>query len=144
MGHLGFEPRTNRLKAEYSSAELMSHKRFKFSSFFEDCFPHHSLRIPPNPVWVKWVVPVFQVAHRRFEDCFPHHPINIPGFGPQRKIIRPVPQLSQDHKKRGETFWILPLNCFLWLVLLTLTYHIRNQEGLSNKPAVHRIITLRL
>lgn len=25
MGHLGFEPRTNRLKAEYSTAELMSH-----------------------------------------------------------------------------------------------------------------------
>ena len=24
MGHLGFEPRTNRLKAEYSTAELMS------------------------------------------------------------------------------------------------------------------------
>ena len=26
MGHLGFEPRTNRLKAEYSTAELMSQK----------------------------------------------------------------------------------------------------------------------
>ncbi len=104
MGHLGFEPRTNRLKAEYSSTELMSHKRIKFSRFFEDCFPHHSLRIPPNPVWVKWVVPVFQVAHRRFEDCFPHHPINIPEFGPWRKIIRPVAQLAQGIKKEGEPF----------------------------------------
>jgi hypothetical protein len=26
MGHLGFEPRTNRLKAGYSTAELISHR----------------------------------------------------------------------------------------------------------------------
>ena len=32
MGHLGFEPRTNRLKAGYSTAELMSQK-VKFSRF---------------------------------------------------------------------------------------------------------------
>jgi hypothetical protein len=82
----------------------MSHKRIKFSRFFEDCFPHHSLRIPPNPVWVKWVVPVFQVAHRRFEDCFPHHPINIPEVAPQRQMIRPVAQLAQGTKKEGESF----------------------------------------
>jgi hypothetical protein len=68
---------------------------------------------------------------------------NIPEFGPWWQIIRPVAQLAQGIKKR-ENLLDSPSSLLLWFVLLTLTYHIRNQEGLSNKPAVHRIITLRL
>ena len=48
-----------------------------------------------------------------FEDCFPHHPINIPGFGPQRKMLRPVTQVSQDHKKEGESFGFSLLIAFM-------------------------------
>jgi hypothetical protein len=62
----------------------------QFSSFFEDCFPHHSLRIPQTPEEVKWVVPVFQVAHRRFEDCFPHHSLRIPQTPEEVKWVVPV------------------------------------------------------
>ena len=34
MGRLGFEPRTNRLKAEYSTVELATPKSTVFSCFF--------------------------------------------------------------------------------------------------------------
>ena len=36
MGHLGLEPRTNRLKAGYSTAELMSQKSLNFRGSGED------------------------------------------------------------------------------------------------------------
>ena len=36
MGHLGLEPRTNRLKAGYSTAELMSQKGLNFQGSEED------------------------------------------------------------------------------------------------------------
>ena len=50
MGHLGFEPRTNRLKAGYSDqTELMSHKRFKFSRCWWSL--NHLYRIPPFGLW---------------------------------------------------------------------------------------------
>ncbi len=67
---------------------------------------------------------------------------NIPGFGPQRKMIRPVEQVAQGIKKEGEPFGF-SLLIALWFVLLTLTYHIRNQEGFAHKPAGNgTIITL--
>lgn len=53
MGHLGLEPRTNRLKAGYSTAELMSQKSLNFQGSVEDggvgaerpCFPIHESNI---------------------------------------------------------------------------------------------------
>jgi len=67
---------------------------------------------------------------------------NIPGFEPQRKMIRPVEQVAQGIKKEGEPFGF-SLLIALWFVLLTLTYHIRNQEGFAHKPAGNgTIITL--
>ena len=49
MGHLGLEPRTNRLKAGYSTAELMSQKSLNFRGSGEDgggsWFPIHESNI---------------------------------------------------------------------------------------------------
>ena len=47
MGHLGFEPRTNRLKAEYSSAELMSQKGLNFQGSLGSRSPTDSSNITP-------------------------------------------------------------------------------------------------
>jgi hypothetical protein len=46
---------------------------------------------------------------------FPHHPINIPQIGAQRKIIRPVKQVSSKHKKEGEPFGFSLLIVFMVL-----------------------------
>jgi hypothetical protein len=64
-------------------------------------------------------------------------------------MIRPVEQVAQGIrdstetiKKEGEPFGF-SLLIALWFVLLTLTYHIRNQEGFAHKPAGNgTIITL--
>jgi hypothetical protein len=49
-------------------------------------------------------------------------------------MLRPVEQVAQGIKKEGEPFGF-SLLIALWFVLLTLTYHIRNQEGFAHKPA---------
>jgi hypothetical protein len=57
-------------------------------------------------------------------------------------MIRPVEQVAQGIKKEGEPFGF-SLLIALWFVLLTLTYHICNQEGFTHKPAGNgTIITL--
>lgn len=72
---------------------------------------------------------------------------NIPEVAPQRQMIRPVAQVAQGIKgikKEGESFGFSLFVAFYDLSFNFDLPYSRNQEGLSNKPAVHRIITLRL
>ena len=60
MGLVGLEPTTSRLKARYSTIELQTHKKFKFSRFGTerrgDPFPIHETNIPWLDRLVKGVV----------------------------------------------------------------------------------------
>jgi hypothetical protein len=60
MGLVGLEPTTSRLKARYSTIELQTHKKFKFSRFGMerrgDPFPIHETNIPWLDRLVKGVV----------------------------------------------------------------------------------------
>ena len=105
MGLVRLELTTSRLKARYSTIELQTHKRFKFSRCLVVSQP--LLKNTTEPVEEQVVCASSRSGPEHLGSRSPTDLCNIPGFGPQWQIIRPVTQVAQDLNNSALVCWRL-------------------------------------